>query len=190
MLGTGINNLLGLSRYQSSVRVGNEGRNYGSHSVSVSEVVGVSNSVVDSGVSGHQTDGDLSLSFPLSVHNTVGVSGVSVVSEPGGKVGVGNGEVGVIRGNSTVGVGHQRGISLPFSIVVRVSESEVSITLGEKVGVGGDGKVGVIGCDSAVRVGHQLGISVSLAIDEGVRVDMRHHHTSSVHSEGEVHSTS
>merc|ERR1712112_346881 len=98
----------------------------------------------------------------------------------------GKGKVGVMRGDSAVGVGHQLGISLPLSVVVGISVSEVSITLGEKVGVGGDGKVGVIGSDSTVRVGHQLGISVSLAIDEGVSVDMRHRQTSSVHSEGEV----
>merc|ERR1712112_738887 len=102
----------------------------------------------------------------------------------------GKGKVGVMRGDSAVGVGHQLGISLPLSVVVGISVSEVSITLGEKVGVGGDGKVGVIGSDSPVRVGHQLGISVSLAIDEGVSVDMRHRQTSSVHSEGEVHSSS
>merc|ERR1711889_50057 len=103
MLSTGIHHILGLSRYQGTVRVGNEGRNYGSHAVSE---VGVSHM----GVSGDQVDGKLSL--PLSVYVRV-----SVVSEPGGTACVGgNGKVGVIRGNSAVSVVNKLGISLPLSI--------------------------------------------------------------------------
>merc|ERR1712126_370597 len=129
MLSTGIHHILGLSRYQGTVRVGNEGRNYGSHSVSVVEGV----SGMDGRVSGHKADGDLSL--PLSVY----VRG-SVVSKPGGKGCVGgNGKVGVIRGNSSVGVVNKLGISLSLSVDSGVGVSVESITLGGKMGSSGGG---------------------------------------------------
>merc|ERR1712243_322972 len=57
----GIHHILGLSRYQGTVRVGNEGRNYGSHAVS--EVVGISG--MEGRVSGHKAHRDLSLT-PLT----------------------------------------------------------------------------------------------------------------------------
>merc|ERR1712098_1039853 len=126
MLSTGIHHILGLSRYQGTVRVGNEGRNYGSHAVSVVEGV----SGMDGRVSSHKADGDLSL--PLSVYVRVSVS----VSKPGGKVCVGgNGKVGVIRGNSSVSVVNKLGISLSLSVnSVTVGISVDSITLGGKMG--------------------------------------------------------
>merc|ERR1711955_37399 len=121
MLSTGIHHILGLSRYQGTVRVGNEGRNYGSHAVSE---VGVS----DMGVSGDQVDGKLSL--PLSVYVRV-----SVISKPGGKVCVGgNGKVGVIRGNSAVSVVNKLGISLSLSVDSICVGVSVSVTLGDKMG--------------------------------------------------------
>merc|ERR1711955_134591 len=126
MLSTGIHHILGLSRYQGTVRVGNEGRNYGSHAVSE---VGVS----DMGVSGDQVDGKLSL--PLSVYVRV-----SVVSKPGGKVCVGgNGKVGVIRGNSAVSVVNKLGISLSLSVDSICVGVSVSVTLGDKMGSSGGG---------------------------------------------------
>merc|ERR1712177_122011 len=125
MLSTGIHHILGLSRYQGTVRVGNEGRNYGSHAVS--EVEGISG--MDGRVSGHKADGDLSL--PLSVYVRVAVS----VSKPGGKV-----CVGVIRGNSSVSVVNKLGISLSLSVdSVMVGVSVDSITLGGKMGSSGGG---------------------------------------------------
>merc|ERR1719347_2246527 len=132
MLSTGIHHILGLSRYQGTVRVGNEGRNYGSHAVSVVEGV----SGMDGRVSSHKADGDLSL--PLSVYVRVSVS-VSV-SKPGGKVCVGgNGKVGVIRGNSSVSVVNKLGISLSLSVNSGVGVSVESITLGGKMGSSGGG---------------------------------------------------
>jgi len=95
--------------------VGNEGRNYGSHSVSVSEVVRVS----DVGVSGHQVDGDLSLTLLTSVNSSGGMYSMSP----------GEGEVTpvsdlgrvVVRG----GEGH-----------VRVEGSHRAVRVGDKLGCG------------------------------------------------------
>merc|ERR1719228_2774004 len=165
MLSTGIHHILGLSRYQGTVRVGNEGRNYGSHAVSVVEGV----SGMDGRVSGHKADGDLSL--PLSVYVRV-----SVVSKPGGKVCVGgNCKVGVIRGNSSVSVVDKLGISISLSIDQRVgihmrhhnpsganTEGEVnSASLGDGLLMlgGGLSVVRIEGGHGTVGVGHQLGVS-------------------------------
>merc|ERR1712180_275154 len=131
MLSTGIHHILGLSRYQGTVRVGNEGRNYGSHAVSVVEGI----SGMDGRVSGHKAHGDLSL--PLSVYDRVSVVSIS---KPGGKVCVGgNGKVRAIRGNSAVSVVNKLGISLSLSVDSGVGVSVVSITLGGKMGSSGGG---------------------------------------------------
>merc|ERR1712240_479934 len=63
MLGTGINYFLGFCGYQGTVRVGNEGGNNGSDTVSE---VGVS----DVGVSCDQVDGKLSLTLLTSIHSS------------------------------------------------------------------------------------------------------------------------
>merc|ERR1711955_94238 len=130
MLSTGIHHILGLSRYQGTVRVGNEGRNYGSHAISIVEGI----SGMDGRVSGHKADGDLSL--PLSVYVGVSVS----VSKPGGKVCVGgNGKVGVIRGNSSVSVVNKLGISPSLSVNSVCVGVSVAVTLCDQMGSSGGG---------------------------------------------------
>jgi len=177
MLGTGINDFLGLSGHQSTVRVGNEGGNNGGDAVS--EVVGVSETS-DGGVSGDQVNGDLSLTFLNSVSGQMLSTGINYflgLSRNQGTVRVGNeggnngshaiSEVGV----SDVGVsGHKVDGKLSLTLLTSIHSSsrmysksssirEVASMsdLGSVVVCGGDGYVRVEGSHSTVRVGDQLG---------------------------------
>jgi len=118
MLSTGIHHILGLSRYQGTVRVGNEGRNYGSHAVS--EVVGISG--MDGRVSGHKADGDLSLTFLNSVGSQMLGTGI-------------NDFLGLSGHQSTVRVGNEGGNngSDAVSEVVGVSETSDGGVSGDQV---------------------------------------------------------
>merc|ERR1712243_261456 len=111
MLGTGINDFLGLSGNQSTVRMGNEGGNNGCDAVS--EVVGVS----EMGVSGDQVDGKLSLTLLTSIHSSSrmyskssSIREVASMSDLGCvMVCGGDGYIRVEGSHSTVRVGDQLG---------------------------------------------------------------------------------
>merc|ERR1711962_835390 len=176
MLSTGIHHILGLSRYQGTVRVGNEGRNYGSHAISVVEGV----SGMDGRVSGDQVDGDLSLTFLNSVssqmlgtgiNDFLGLSGHQSTVRVGNKGG-NNGSHAVSEvGVSDVGIsGDQVDGKLSLTLLTSIHSSsrmysksssirEVTSMsdLGCVMVCGGDGYVRVEGSHSTIRVGDQLG---------------------------------
>merc|ERR1712180_105963 len=172
MLGTGINDFLGLSGHQSTVRVGNEGSNNGSDAVS--EVVGVSETS-DGGVSGDQVNGDLSLTFLNSVSSQMLGTGINYflgLSGHQGTVRVGNeGGYNGSHAISEVGVsGDQVDGKLSLTLLTSIHSSsrmysksssirEVTSMsdLGRIMVCGGDGYVRVEGSHSTIRVGDQLG---------------------------------
>merc|ERR1711962_189749 len=176
MLSTGIHHILGLSRYQGTVRVGNEGGNNGSHAVSVVEGV----SGMDGRVSCHKADGDLSLTFLDSVSSQMlgtcinyflGLSGYQGTVRVGNEGGY-NGSHAISEvGVSDVGVsGDQVDGKLSLTLLTSIHSSsrmysksssirEVTSMsdLSRVMVCGGDGYVRVEGSHSTVRVGDQLG---------------------------------
>merc|ERR1711962_1944528 len=167
MLSTGIHHILGLSRYQGTVRVGNEGRNYGSHAVSVVEGV----SGMDGRVSGHKADGDLSLTFLNSVSSQMLGTGI-------------NDFLGLSRNQGTVRVGNEGGNNRSHAVSIvegisgmdgRVSgdkaDGNLSLTFlnsvsSQMLGSGIYDFLGLSGHQGTVRVGNEGGYNGSHAISE------------------------
>merc|ERR1712112_374805 len=168
MLSTGIHHILGLSRYQGTVRVGNEGRNYGSHAVS--EMVGVSG--MDGRVSGHKAHGNLSLTTLTFVGSQMLGTGINDLLRLSGH-------------QSTIRVGNEGGNngSDAVSEVVGVSESsdggvsgdqvngDLSLTFlnsvsGQMLGTGINYFLGLSRYQGTVWVGNEGGNNGSHAVSE------------------------
>merc|ERR1711962_1405037 len=154
MLSTGIHHILGLSRYQGTVRVGNEGRNYGSHAVSVVEGV----SGMDVRVSGHKADGDLSLTFLNSVSSQMLGTGI-------------NDFLGLSGHQSTVRVGNEGSNNGSDAVSGDQVNGDLSLTFlnsvsGQMLSTGINYFLGLSRNQGTVRVGNEGGNNGSHAISE------------------------